>query len=550
MATPHDATAPGPARSLPAFVAADRSVPLVDDTVGGLLAARASQHPGRDALVGARHGSSATHRLTYAQLMEEASRVAAALMSVADPGDPVALWAPNVIEWTVIQYGAALAGVVLVALNPVLRDEELDYALRHSRARVLVHADVSRGYAMADVAERVCAGVPGVRRISLSQCDTWLASASAGGLGSGAATLGDPDAPVMLQYTSGTTGRPKGVLLTHRALINVAKLTMEAAGIGEAQTCFNPLPLFHTAGCVIATLGPLWVGGTAVVCERFEPGAALEAMRRERVDVLFYVPAVLHALLQYQRQSAVSAPRLRVIMGGAANVSGDLIDGAATVFGAGVYNLYGQTELAPVLTLTRPGDCREDLLHTVGRPLPHVDCKIADPDTGRVVGVGEVGEICARGYQQFVEYLHDPVATERALDAEGYVRTGDLGTMDSRGFVTVTGRLKELIIRGGENISPAEVENMIARHDHITEVVAIGLPDERLGEIVAVACRVAGDPPAGLRESLLAHAAARMPAYQVPARWFLVDEFPVTPTGKVRRFELRKAALSGELQEL
>ncbi len=550
MATPHDAAAPEPAGSVPAFVAADRSVPLVDDTVGGLLAARASQHPDRDALVGARHGSGASRRLTYAQLLEEAAGVAAALLAVADPGDLVALWAPNVIEWTVIQYGSALAGVVLVALNPVLRDEELDYALRHSRARVLLHADVSRGYAMAGVAERVCQGIPGIRRISLSQCDTWLSSASAGGLGSDAAAPGDPAAPVMLQYTSGTTGRPKGVLLTHRALINVAKLTMEAAGIDQAQTCFNPLPLFHTAGCVIATLGPLWIGGTAVLCERFEPGAALEAMRRERAEVLFYVPAVLHALLQCQRESTSNAPRLRVIMGGAANVSSELIDGAATVFGAGVYNLYGQTELAPVLTMTRPGDSREDLLHTVGRPLPQVDCKIGDPETGRVLGVGEVGEICARGYQQFVEYLHDPVATERALDAEGYVRTGDLGTMDARGFVTVTGRLKELIIRGGENISPAEVENMIVRHDDIVEVVAIGLPDERLGEIVAVACRLAADPPPDLRESLLAHAAARMPAYQVPARWFVVDQFPVTPTGKVRRFELRNAALSGELDEL
>lgn len=550
MATPNDTADPGPGPSVPAFVAADRSVPLVDDTVGGLLAARASQHPDRDALVGARHGSGATRRLTYAQLLEEAAGVAAALLAVADPGDLVALWAPNVIEWTVIQYGSALAGVVLVALNPVLRDEELDYALRHSRARVLLHADVSRGYAMAGVAERVCQGIPGIRRISLSQYDTWLSSASAGGPGSDAAAPGDPAAPVMLQYTSGTTGRPKGVLLTHRALINVAKLTMEAAGIDQAQTCFNPLPLFHTAGCVIATLGPLWIGATAVLCERFEPGAALEAMRRERAEVLFYVPAVLHALLQCQRESTSNAPRLRVIMGGAANVSSELIDGAATVFGAGVYNLYGQTELAPVLTMTRPGDSREDLLHTVGRPLPQVDCKIGDPETGRVLGVGEVGEICARGYQQFVEYLHDPVATERALDAEGYVRTGDLGTMDARGFVTVTGRLKELIIRGGENISPAEVENMIVRHDDIVEVVAIGLPDERLGEIVAVACRLAADPPPNLRESLLAHAAARMPAYQVPARWFVVDQFPVTPTGKVRRFELRNAALSGELDEL
>lgn len=546
MGTPRDAADHKSGRRPPAFSAADRSVPLVDYTVGGLLAARAAEHPDRVALVGVRHHGAAD-RLTYSQLFREASKVAAVLTTVADPGDFVALWAPNVLEWTVIQYGAALAGIVLVALNPVLRADELNYAVTHSRARILLHADVSRDYAMAEVAENVCKSVPGIQRISLSQYDAWLSSAESA---PGRVAPSDPEAPVMLQYTSGTTGRPKGVLLTHQALINVAKLTMEATGVVGGATCFNPLPLFHTAGCVIATLGPLWVAGTAILCERFEPDSALAAMRDEHAEVLFYVPTVLRVLLQRQRDSERSAPRLRVIMGGAANVSVDLIDGAAAVFGAGVYNLYGQTELAPVLTLTRPEDSRDDLLQTVGRPLPQVDCKVVDPDTGEVVAIGEVGEICARGYQEFVEYLHDPGATKSALDAEGYVRTGDLGTMDERGYLTVTGRLKELIIRGGENISPVEVENVVAQHDDVVEVVAVGLPDERLGEIVAVACRIATDHHPELRESLIAHAKARMPAYKIPSRWFVVDQFPMTPTGKIQRFALRDAALSKELHEL
>lgn len=530
----------------PAFRAGDRGAPLVDLTVGELLSVRAGEHPDTDALIGTRHGCGETVRLTYGDLLREARHVAAALRALIDPGDHVALWAPNTVEWTIIQYGAALAEVILVAVNPVLRDADLDYVLRHSGARVLIHADHSRDYDMAAVAERVCTGIPGIRRISLSQWSQWL-SAPVGHVAAGAA---DADSPVMLQYTSGTTGRPKGVLLTHRALVNVARLTMEAAGVEAGAVCFNPLPLFHTAGCVIATLGPAWLGGTVVLCERFDPTEALTVLVRENVTVLFYVPAILLALLTAQREGSLPAPALRVIMGGAAAVSGELIDGAATVFGADVYNLYGQTELAPVLSLTRPEDTREDRLTTVGRPLPHVDCKVIDPDTGATLSAGEVGEICARGYQQFIEYLHDPVATARARDAEGYVRTGDLGCMDDRGYLRVTGRLKDIIIRGGENIAPAEVESVIAEHDAVLDVVAVAFPDERLGEVVAVACRVRTAERAGLREALIAHARARMPGYKVPARWFVATDFPTTPTGKVQRFALRDAMLADELAAL
>ena len=546
MAEPSGVTAGALSGRSPAFRAGDRDAPLVDLTVGELLTVRAGEYPHTEALVGTRHGRDDTVRLSYGDLLREARQVAAALRALVDPGDYVALWAPNTVEWTIVQYGAALADVILVAVNPVLRDADLDYVLRHSRARVLIHADRSRDYDLATVAQRVCADIPGIRRISLSQWAQWL-SAPVGEL---AVSTARADSAVMLQYTSGTTGRPKGVLLTHRALVNVARLTMQACGVEAGSVCFNPLPLFHTAGCVIATLGPAWLGGTAVLCERFDAADALAALARENVTVLFYVPAVLLALLAAQRAGSAPAPALRIIMGGAAVVSGELIDGAAAVFGAEVYNLYGQTELAPVLSLTRPGDTREDKLTTVGRQLPHVDCKVIDPDTGATLNTGEVGEICARGYQQFIEYLHDPAATARALDPEGFVRTGDLGWMDDRGYLRVTGRLKELIIRGGENIAPAEVETVIAEHDDVLDVVAVALPDERLGEIVAVACRIGTAEPEGLREALIAHARARMPAYKIPARWFVTGEFPITPTGKVQRFALRDAMLADELAEL
>jgi fatty-acyl-CoA synthase/long-chain acyl-CoA synthetase len=526
---------------------ADRSTELVDLTVGELLAERARRHPHRTALIGTRHGTATPARLTYGEVFVEACRVATALARMTDRGSHIALWAPNVVEWPIIQYGAAFAGMVLVALNPALTEDDLQYAVSHSGSTVLLHAEAQRDRPMAEVAARVGARVPGLRCISLSDRSIW----SADEVDPAALDDGEcrPDAIAMLQYTSGTTGRPKGVALRHHSLVNVAKLTVEAAALPDRPTCLNPLPMFHTAGCVIATLGPLWMGGTIVLVERFTPGPVLDAMRDEAVQVLFYVPAVLSALVEHQRTSDREAPQLAVIMGGASPVDPRLIDEAAEVFGADVYNLYGQTELAPVLSLTRPGDCIEDRRGTVGRPLPQVDCKVTDPTTGRVLATGEVGEVCARGYQQFVHYLHDPEATAAALDLDGFVRTGDLGTMDARGYLTITGRLKELIIRGGENIAPAHVEHVLSEHDSVADVVVVGLPDERLGEIVAAVLTTTREGRA-LKEDLVEHAENRLARYQVPTRWYLVEQFPVTPTGKVQRFALREAILQGRVTEL
>jgi fatty-acyl-CoA synthase/long-chain acyl-CoA synthetase len=297
-------------------------------------------------------------------------------------------------------------------------------------------------------------------------------------------------------------------------------------------------------------LGPLWIGGTVVLVDRFMPAPVLKALRDEQVSVLFYVPAVLGALLECQRASEDPAPQLRTIMGGASNVPATMIADAEKTFGATVINLFGQTELSPVLSATRPGDSQEDLLATVGRALPQVDCKVVDPITNETVAVGQPGEICARGYQQFVAYLHDPDATSRAVDDDGFVHTGDLGTMDRRGYLTITGRLKELIIRGGENIAPAEIESVVAEHESIAEASIVGIPDERLGEIVTAVVRVRGDTDAGLRDRLVDHVRERLAPFKVPSRWFIADQLPVTPTGKVRKFELRHAILREELPEL
>jgi fatty-acyl-CoA synthase len=323
---------------------------------------------------------------------------------------------------------------------------------------------------------------------------------------------------------------------------------MEAVDAGHGTRFLNPLPMFHTAGCVISTLGPLWSAGTVVLVERFSPDPVLDSLAGERIEVLFYVPAILSALVTAQRSRHCAAPQLRLVLGGASNVSAELILSAEACFGGTVVNLFGQTELAPVLTLTRPRDARHDRLTTVGRPLPQVECKIVDA-RGDVAEVNTVGEICARGYQQFLGYLHDPEATAGALDDEGFVRTGDLGRIDPRGYLTVIGRIKELIIRGGENVSPAEVEGIIDQDPRVDQAVVLGLPDERLGEIVAaVIC--AQQPGARLKDDLTDLLWSHTSPHKIPERWFVADEVPCTTTGKVQRFVLRDAILRGELTEL
>lgn len=510
----------------------DESVPLVECTVGGLLTERARQAPDVCALVGTRHDGSPT-RLTYAELLAEAERVAAGLLALADPGEHVALWAPNVAEWPIIEYGAALAGLVLVALNPVLTDNEVLHALRLSGAVVLVHAETSRDRDLAAAVARVRDEAPALRdTVSLAHTARLYADR---GDGVDHARPGDP---AMIQFTSGTTGRPKAVLLAHRSLVNNARLTMITAEVEPGAVCLAPLPMFHTAACVISTLGPAWVTGTQVLIERFEPGPVLEAAAREHATVLFAVPTVLSALLEAARARGRPAPRLDTVLVGASILAPTTIAAAQDTFGATVHNLFGQTELSPVLSLTRHGDSREDLATTVGRPLPQTAARVVDVTTGDVVGLGTEGEICARGYLQLLRYHDDPDATASTVDPEGWVHTGDLGTMDERGFLTITGRLKELIIRGGENIAPAEIEIVLAEHPEVLTAAVVGLPDEHWGEIVAAAVVVRDGGGDGIEESLRSHCRRRLSSYKVPERWFVVDELPLTASGKVQKFVL------------
>ncbi|MDH6282641.1 class I adenylate-forming enzyme family protein [Prescottella agglutinans] len=528
----------------------DDSVPLVDQTVGDVLRERAREFGDRTAVVGVAHGTGETRRLTYTQLHDEASRVANALLRLARPGDFVALWAPNVVEWPIVMFGAALAGVRLVALNPVLREDELVYALDHSGSTTLIHADASRGYDMAAV---VAAAAPRcdslAHVVSLSETDRWIAAEPLDPAAAGP-DASDADAPVMLQYTSGTTGLPKGVLLRHRSLVNVARFTLEGIESPPNPVAVNPLPMFHTASCVIGTLGTIWMGGTMILIEQFTPAGTLKALRDEGASVFYYVPTILGAVLEAARTSPEPAPKVLRVLGGGANVPGPMIEATEDIFGATVHNLYGQTELAPVLTLTRTLDSRGDQVNTSGRPIPQVEVKIVDPVDGTLVPLGESGEICARGFQQMIEYLGNPEATAATVDRDGWLHTGDLGAFDSRGTLRITGRLKDLIIRGGENVAPAEVESCLIAHDGVLQVAVVGVDDEKWGEAIAAVVVPRGNAAPGLRQSLIDHCTDRLSKFKVPRDWYLASELPTTPSGKIQKFRLRDTIMSGDVTSM
>ncbi|MFF7124270.1 AMP-binding protein [Streptomyces sp. NPDC016566] len=524
---------------------ADRSVPLFDRSVGALLREAAAAHGDTVALVGVPDGDGPRQQWTYRELLAEAESVAAGLLRRVEVGAKVAVWAPNVARWPVFAYAAALAGVTLVTLNPALRAEGLEHALRASGTELLLHAERSRDHDMAAIVHEVEPRLPGLRHIvPLGAWDTLRAS---GPLPSDEEVRA---VPAQLQFTSGTTGTPKAVLLSHRAVVNVARLTFEGLGVPRGVTVVSPLPMFHTAGCVISTLGPLWSGGTFVLLERFHPLALLETLREHPGALLTSVPTVLTSLCEVAAAARGPLPVLSAVLTGAAPVRAQLIRDTEELFSTTVFNLYGQTETASVLTLTRPGDSAELKTTTVGRPLPHAEVRIVEPGTGAVRPLGVQGEICARGYQQMLGYHGDEEATARKVDADGWLHTGDLGSMAADGTLRVAGRLDDLIIRGGENISPAAIEELLCTVPGVRDAVVVGVPDDKYGEVVAAVLQPAADGPEPDAGQVLAECARRLPPHMVPAALYLATDLPLTSSGKVQRFRVRELVLAGLIRPL
>jgi fatty-acyl-CoA synthase len=524
------------------YTPASGETPVLETTVGEVLRDAAARWPDRLGLVEADVHGALGRRWTFRELIDDAERLAVALASRYAPGERICVWAPNLPEWVILEYGAALAGLTLVTANPAYRPRELAYVLEQSRSVGLFIAPAHRGTPMAEIAAEVAAALPVLREVvDVTQPGQLFAT--------GAAPRGLPEVSpgdaAQIQYTSGTTGFPKGALLHHRGLVNNARLTFGRAGVREGETVLNFMPMFHTSGCACLTLGAAQSGSTMIIAALFDPGRMLDIIEAEKLGFVMGVPTMLVGLLEAQSVLARDLASVRMIVSGGAMVPPELVRRVREVFGCDFETVYGQTESSPVVTQTAADDSLDDLCGTVGRALPQTEISIRDPATNTVVPVGQVGEICARGYCVMLGYNDNPDATAKAIDPDGWLHTGDLGTMDARGYVRVTGRVKEMIIRGGENLFPAEIENILLEHPDVAEVAVVGVPDERWGEVVACFMRLtpgAAFDPAVLR----AHCRVNLSPQKTPAHWIAVTDWPLTGSGKIQKFVLRDRFVAGE----
>ncbi len=518
--------------------AADR--PLLDVTIGAALRSAATEHGAREALVDV----PTARRWTWAQLDADVDRVCAGLLGLGlTTGDRLAIWSPNVAEWVLVQHATARLGVVLVTVNPAYRPHELAYVLQQSGAAVLVAALAHKSSDYRAMVEEVRGDCPMLRHVVFLGDPTWdaLLTAPAADLAAYDSSL-SPDDPINIQYTSGTTGFPKGATLSHRNILNNGLFVRELCSYGPDDRICVPVPFYHCFGMVMGTLAALAHGACVVIpAPSFEPVATLRAVEQERCTSLYGVPTMFIAELA-EGVAAYDLTSLRTgIMAGSpcpAEVMRQVIGDMGMT---GVTICYGMTETSPVSTQTRADDDQELRVSTVGRVHPHVEVQVVD-GSGEVLPRGETGELCTRGYSVMLGYWQDPERTAEAIDADGWMHTGDLAVMDDAGYLRIVGRIKDLVIRGGENVYPREVEEFLFTHPDVADVQVVGVPDPRYGEELLAAVRLR--PGASTtEEELREFCRGRIAHYKVPRYVRFVTEFPMTVTGKVQKFKMREQAV-------
>jgi fatty-acyl-CoA synthase len=513
-------------------------------TFGDMLCRSAEAAPDRIALIAGVPDPAQRRKWTYSQLYREAQRTARSLVERFKPGERIAVWAQNIPEWVMLEFGAGMAGMVLVTVNPAFRAKEVEYVLKQSRSVGVFVVSGFRGNPMLETVRAVAPNCPELREIICF--DDWNAFIAAGDDEKIKLPIVSPDDPVMIQYTSGTTGFPKGALLRHRGLLNNGADTADRMGVDSGDVFITTMPLFHTGGCVCCVLGSVSKAATQVLIEAFDPAIVLEMFGTYRGNAMVGVPTMLIAMLEHPSFPTTDLSSVKAICSGGSTVPAPLVKRFEKKLGASFTIVFGQTECSPVAAQTRTDDSVEDKANTIGLPLPNMETKIVDPNTGETVPIGTIGEFCTRGYHVMLGYFEMPEATAVAIDADGWLHTGDLCAMDARGYCTVEGRLKDMIIRGGENIYPRELEELLFRHPKVSEVAVIGVPHERWGEEVAAFIR----PVSGAvidKEEMTTYMRASLAPHKTPKHWFVVDAFPLTGSGKIQKFKLREAWIKGEM---
>jgi fatty-acyl-CoA synthase len=515
--------------------------PLLGETIGANFERKVAQHADREAVVVVHQGV----RWTYAQFAERTARVARGLVaSGLRPGDRMGIWAPNCAEWLLVQYASAQAGVILVNINPAYRTSELEYVLCQSGCRLLVAARAFKTSDYAAMVQEVAPRCAELERTVFLNSPDWQALLDAG---TPDVALPDDlqfDDPINIQYTSGTTGFPKGATLTHHNILNNGFFIGEACGYSDADRVCIPVPFYHCFGMVLGNLACTTHGACIVVpAPAFEPAASLRAVADERCTSLYGVPTMFIAELDLPNFADYDLTTLRTgIMAGSPCPIEVMRKVIERMNMSDVTIAYGMTETSPVSTQTGVDDDLEHRTSTVGRVHPHVEVKIVDPATGACVARGESGELCTRGYSVMRGYWNDPEQTASVLDAAGWMHTGDLATMDADGYVNIVGRSKDMIIRGGENVYPREIEEFLYTHPDIRDVQVVGVPDRRYGEEIAafVITRAGAELDT---EAVREFCRGRIAHYKVPRYVLAIGEFPMTVTGKIQKFKLREQAI-------
>ncbi|OQQ33397.1 AMP-binding protein [Prescottella equi] len=537
-------------QSVPSYASGTWDAPMLGDTIGDNFDRTVAAHGDRDALIDRGSG----RRWTYRELAREVDALATGLLGTGiTKGDRVGIWAPNCAEWTMVQYATAKIGAILVNINPAYRSHELEYVLDQAEIRMLIAAPAFKTSDYAAMIEQVRPERAALEHVLLLGSEQWdrLLDDGRAALEADRAALDraqgalSADDPINIQYTSGTTGFPKGATLSHHNILNNGYFVGELCGYTEHDRVCIPVPFYHCFGMVMGNLACTSHGAAMVIPgPAFEPAATLAAVQAERCTSLYGVPTMFIAELADPDFDSYDLSSLRTgIMAGSpcpVEVMKQVIERMGM---AEVSICYGMTETSPVSLQTRRDDSIDQRVSTVGRVGPHLEVKIVDPATGLTVPRGEAGELCTRGYSVMLGYWNNPEKTSEAIDSARWMHTGDIGVMDSDGYVAITGRIKDMVIRGGENVYPREIEEFLYTHPDILDAQVIGVPDAKYGEELMVWIRMReGAQPLDV-DKVREFCTGRLAHYKIPRYVHLVDEFPMTVTGKIRKVEMRELSL-------
>jgi fatty-acyl-CoA synthase len=540
--------------------------PLLGETIGQCLDRIAQTWPKHEALVSIHQET----RFTYAQLNDLVNTAARALMALGvQRGDRVAIWSTNNFQWVITQYATAKIGAILVNINPAYQTHELEYVLEQSQCRVLLLIESFKSSHYVNMLYEACPDVktaaaeinsahyPHLRNVifigddaptGMVAWDDFLALAESvrgDDLQQRRDTL-DIDDPINIQYTSGTTGFPKGVKLTHNNILNNGFVIAEYMQFTDTDRLCVPVPFYHCFGMVVGNLAAMSHGACVIIpAPSFDPLITLQTVQAEKCTALHSVPTMFIAMLEHPQFGEFDLSTLRTGITGAAPCPIEVMKKVTTTMHMReIVTAYGQTEAAPLTCMTAPDDPVERRVDSVGKVVHHQELKIIDPGTGQTVPRGAQGEICFRGYNVMAGYDHNPEATAEAIDEQGWLHSGDLGTMDADGYVRITGRLKEMVIRGGENIYPREIEEFLHTLDIVYDCAVVGVPDEKFGEEVLACVQLQPGVEAPSDDDFRAMCKGRIAHYKIPRYWMVVEEFPMTVTGKVQKFKVRDMAIA------